>query len=51
MNGPKWIKTKDFGSNKIKFHAYQHTKKPKTEKETYKKKNQFKAQLVQNRSK
>jgi len=38
MNGPKWIKTKYFGSNKIKFHAYQHTQKPKIEKETYKKK-------------
>ena len=41
MNAPKWIKTKDF----------QHTKMPKIEKETYKKKNQFKAQLVQNRLK
>ena len=51
MDQSTWIKTKDFGSNKIKFHAYQHTKKPKIEKETYKKKNQFKAQLVQNRSK
>ena len=32
MNAPKWIKTKDF----------QHTQKPKIEKETYKK-NQFKS--------
>ena len=48
-------KLKKFSSNIIKFHIFQPNlkkkkKRAKLEKETYKK-NQFKAQLIQNRSK